>query len=75
MFRLALQKTRKEDWKVQLDTQAAVKYMSRKCIGRIPVLIKPNSSHLISTVIVSLKYQSTPTNVLVQRKMEDIGDH
>ena len=54
---------------------SSVKYMSRKCIGRIPALIKPTSSHLISTAIVSLKYQSTPTNVLIQRKMEDIGDH
>ena len=54
---------------------SAVKYMSRKCIGRIPALIKPTSSHLISTAIVSLKYQSTPTNVLIQRKMEDIGDY
>ena len=31
--------------------------------------------HMISTAIVSLKYQSTPTNVLIQRNMEDSGDH
>ena len=37
--------------------------------------IKPTSSHLILTATVSLKYQSTPTNILIQQKMEDTGDH
>ena len=74
MFYLSLQK-KKKDYMLQLDTWAAVKYMSKKNIGKIPALIKPSSSHFISTATVFLKYQSTPKNVLLQWKMEGINNH
>ena len=46
------------------------KYISSKYIGRIPASIKPTSSHVISTAIVFLKFQSRPTKRLDSTKDE-----